>query len=296
MKPNYAPLWKWARIREQARVCKEAGKPFPWVDDPIISKYRFCNVRREDDKVTRWIDKNIRRKFAGHKDLWFMLCIARVINWPDTLRVLIDHDLPAWPDTPQFEPKYLAYVLNDRAYVGCKVFTGAYTITAPPTKGESKADFVARSTLGKLWEDRQTLRQYFSDPVSMRSCHSLLMEYPGWGNFMAYQAIVDMRFTDILNAAPDTETWAAAGPGTIRGLNRLHGRELNYHLSQNDALPEILEIYELYPEALNFDIDLSDVPNMLCETDKYLRVLNGEGTPRCSVPFIPMKYAGNCIR
>lgn len=27
-------------------------------------------------------------------------------------------------------------------------------------------------------------------------------------------------------------------------------------------------------------MDFSDVPNILCETDKYLRVKLGEGTPR----------------
>ena len=32
--------------------------PKPWSDDPIFQSTYFCNVRREDDKVTRWIRMN----------------------------------------------------------------------------------------------------------------------------------------------------------------------------------------------------------------------------------------------
>lgn len=97
---------------------------------------------------------------------------------------------------------------------------------------------------------------------------------------MAYQAVVDMRFTGILENAKDIETWAAAGPGTIRGLNRLHGRDVKASLSQAAALAEMHAIWKAVPDNTDVHLDFSDVPNVLCETDKYLRVLNGEGKPR----------------
>jgi uncharacterized protein YehS (DUF1456 family) len=285
MKSDYEPLWKWATIREQARVRKEQGYPFPWVKSKIISTYRFCNVRREDDRVTVWIRKNIREQFPDHDALWFMLCLARVINWPPTLQELLDTD-QGWPDQRSFSLSVLADVLESRAKRGEKVFTGAYTITAPPTKGQSKASYVALHTLGGLWAERDRFTQLFDDEdVRLKDTHRLLKRFPCWGDFMAYQAVVDMRFTSLLNRAPDRKKWAAAGPGTIRGLNRLWGRELTFKLKQEDALDEMREIYELSIPELSFPIDFSDVPNMLCETDKYLRVLNGEGTPRAK--YVP---------
>jgi hypothetical protein len=40
------------------------------------------------------------------------------------------------------------------------------------------------------------------------------------------------------------------------------------------------EIYRIVRSETGVDMDFSDVPNILCETDKYLRVQRGEGKPR----------------
>jgi hypothetical protein len=47
--------------REYARLRKEGKVSVARPLDPIIAKYRFCNVRREDDRVTRWIAENWRK-------------------------------------------------------------------------------------------------------------------------------------------------------------------------------------------------------------------------------------------
>lgn len=99
-------------------------------------------------------------------------------------------------------------------------------------------------------------------------------------HFMAYQAIIDMRYTKLLNAASDLETWAAAGPGTIRGLSRLHGRPVDARLTQQQALKELLVVYQIVKNETDIRIDFNDVTGLLCETDKYLRVKLGEGKPR----------------
>ena len=283
--PDYRTLFYWVREREQIRVLKDSGRPSPWTEDPILNKYRFCCVRREDDRVTRWIRKNIRERFSGHPHLWFMLCAARVINWPDTLDELIDGSSflsgpGSWPDHPIFDPAAMGEALQARADRGEKVWTGAYVITAPPKKGEKKARFVADVTLGKLWEKRGGVKAVLDRKPTMRAIHQALMMFDGWGPFMAYQAVVDMRFTPLLSGSSDISTWAAAGPGTIRGLNRVHGRATDFALPQDRALDEMRKIFWLVKPETGVDIDFSDVPNILCETDKYLRVEGGEGRPR----------------
>lgn len=275
MTPDYAPLWYWVREREVARRRKEGGKPWPWTEDEILQSYRFCNVRREDDRVTVWIRKSIRQAFAGHPMLWLMLCIARQINWPETLLELITED--AWPSNPRFEPQLMTAVLNARKARGDKIYTGAYMISAPPAKGADKQAYIAENVIGALWRRREHFPNLH---VTMRRVHEWITASNGWGPFMAYQAVVDMRFTPILGDAPDRSTWAAAGPGTIRGLNRLHGRPVATSLSQRQALLEMQAIYRTVEAETGVAMDFSDVPNILCETDKYLRVKNGEGKPR----------------
>ncbi|HEY2068255.1 MAG TPA: nucleotide kinase domain-containing protein [Rhizomicrobium sp.] len=277
-KGNFEPLWQWVTKREAIRVLREAGEPPPWTDDAALANYRFCNVRREDDSVTIWIRQNIREPFRDHPYLWFMLCAARVINWPPTLRWLIGSD--GWPTSKFFSLSALANELNEIADSGDKVFTGAYTITAPSTKGTKKTDHVAQVTLGNLWRDRARLAGCFVPGKTLQSAHAALRRYNCWGPFMAYQAVVDMRFTALMEDASDRETWAAAGPGTMRGLNRIYGRPLNTKFTQPYALSEMREIYRLAFDATGVRMDFSDVPNILCETDKYLRVLQDEGAPR----------------
>ena len=79
----------WIKERESIRIRKESNAPYPWTDDPILRDYRFCCVRREDDRVTKWIDANVRRPFQNNPNLWLMLCVCRIVNWPDTLAELI---------------------------------------------------------------------------------------------------------------------------------------------------------------------------------------------------------------
>lgn len=207
--------------------------------------------------------------------LWLMLCAARQINWPDTLDELMD--VPgAWPSAI-FDPSRMASVLNDRKARAEKIYTGAYMISAPSRKGADKQSYIAEEVIGGLWHRRE---QFPRDPKSLREMHSWISETNGWGDFMSYQAVVDMRFTPLLSSATDVHTWAAAGPGTLRGLNRVHGRPVNAPLSQFKALVEMREIYEQVERMTGVSMDFSDVPNILCETDKYLRVKLGEGTPR----------------
>lgn len=274
--PDYLPLWNWIKEREQIRIRKDSGAPQPWTDDPILAIYRFCNVRREDDRVTVWIKDNIRDRpiFAVSPFLWLMLCIARQINWPDTLTELIDHC--AWPDATRFDfCEKMTAVLNARKERGEKVYTGAYMISAPAQKGADKQKYIAEIVIGDLWKRRGGFKA-----STLRGTHAWIMRSNGWGPFMAYQAVVDMRFTDLLRDAPDVTLWAAAGPGTIRGLNRLHGRAVDHALSQGQALSEMRAIYKIVVAETGVQMDFSDVPNILCETDKYLRVKLGQGKPR----------------
>lgn len=278
---DYTPLFHWVRERESIRMRKEDGRLIPgnWTDDEILRTYRFCNVRREDDRGTTWIRENIREPYAGHPHLWLMLCIARQINWPPTLQRLID--VSAWPDSTNFDfAPAMTRELNAWKASGEKVYTGAYMISAPSTKGADKQSYIAETVIGDLWNRRDSFARLFRRKPSLREVHEHIMRSNGWGPFMAYQAVVDMRFTALLQDAEDVSRWAAAGPGTIRGLNRLHGRSVDYSLSQSQALTEMRAIYAVVQQETSVTMDFSDVPNILCETDKYLRVKNGEGKPR----------------
>src|SRR5665213_60223 len=126
--------------------------PSSWTLDPILKNYRFCYVRREDDRGTVWIRENIRECYADQPTLWLMLCIARQINWPPAIDDLIG--TMAWPSDCVFHPRHITAVLNERKAAGQKIYTGAYMISAPPTKGADKQSYIAETVIGALWDRR----------------------------------------------------------------------------------------------------------------------------------------------
>lgn len=289
--PNYGPLWRWIRERETIRTKKEElHLPAPWTADSILGAYRFCNVRREDDRVTRWVQDHVRAPFVDHPLLWLMICICRQINWPATLKELIETE-GAWPSHVSFTPRRIGEVLNVRQKRGEKIYTGAYMIPAPGTPGSDKQVHIAEVVLGDLYRRAAEFGQSADwQERSLQATHALIRQSSGWGPFLAYQAVVDMRFSErLLAQAPDASTWAAAGPGTLRGLNRLHSRDVDAPLTQEQALREMQAIYKIAVHETGVPMDFSDVPNVLCETDKYLRVQLGQGRPRAK--YVPGRGA-----
>lgn len=264
-------------------------------DDPILAEYSFCNVFRELDRVTVWIRENIREKYADHPHLWYMLAIARFINWPPTLKFLIDSGY-AWPDSPLFRPENMTHALEYWKSEGNKVETGAYMIRAESDKNKewynwSKQKYVSEIVLGRLWDERETISYMLeTEGTTLERAWEFLRgkyhsRYVGWGPFMTHQVVVDLRWTRYLNSAPDLGAWASVGPGSARGLNRLSGRPLKKTVGQAQALAEMLELQEMSrAEGVLAEyvppIELADIQNCLCETDKWLRAKSGEGRPR----------------
>jgi len=55
--------------RELVRLRKEDGRPKPWTDDKVLQTYRFCNINRNDDTVSRWIYEKWIRPHEYHPNL-----------------------------------------------------------------------------------------------------------------------------------------------------------------------------------------------------------------------------------
>lgn len=116
------PLVQFITEREAIRLRRAAGSPPPWTNDPILREWSFTNIRREDDRVTRWIATNWRRPYCAEVDVWFAMVVARFINWPATLAELA-FPLP-------WNPEYFLSVMAGRKARGEKVYGDAYMIRA----------------------------------------------------------------------------------------------------------------------------------------------------------------------
>jgi hypothetical protein len=277
---NAAPLWDWIAERHRIYLKKAAGEPPPWTQDEIMQKFRFCNVFRELDRVTVWLREAWREPYAENDNLWIAMCLARQINWPETLAEI------GFPEHG-YDAAEVRRGLEARKARGEKVYTGAYMISAPAGEyaGMAKPEYTAEVVVGAPWRERREFEAMFAGgrQPSMQQVHAWLKQFRGWGDFMAYEVVTDLRHTRYLRNAPDINTWAVAGPGAIRGLHRLHGRPYKGHLSQERACAEMRELLEMSRTCLpDFvpALELREIEHSLCETDKWLRVASGQGRLR----------------
>jgi hypothetical protein len=269
-------LVKFILERDMLRVRKERGEKRPWTKDPILDKYRFCNVRREDDAVTRWLRDNWYPHFADNPDLWFAAVVARLFNLPDSLEALVSWTLP-------FKPEKMRSILHSRKRVGKNNFNAAYIVSTNGVAME-KVDYIINRVLGPLWAARRELRPRDGD--SLEVFHGILVKYDGLGSFIAAQIVADLKYIKEcpLSKADDWMTFAASGPGSRRGLNRWRGyvpenpyKEREWRLDLESILPAVNE--QLARKGLE-PLHAQDLQNCLCEFDKYERARLGEGTPK----------------
>lgn len=273
--------------RHEIYIKRKNGVPIEdWTNDKILQTYSFTNVYRELDRVTIWIRENWREPFRDHPNLWFAMCIARQINWPDTLEEL------GFPDKG-WDGKKMGDILDARKERKEKIYTGAYMICAEsdPSKewySWTKQQYMTRIVLGNVWKDRLKLLALLERPdCTIQAFSEALERFHGWGPFMSYEVATDLRHTRYLQEAPDIKTWANAGPGAKRGLNRIFGRPFAQGLTQAKALEEMQHLLKCSRSTGYWrnsyshpPLEMRDIEHSLCEFDKYQRVLNGEGRPR----------------
>ena len=111
---------------------------------------------------------------------------------------------------------------------------------------------------------------------SMEEAFYVLKQYPLIGNFMAYQLVTDINYSEVVDFREDEFT--VAGPGAIRGIKKcfsnLEGE------TYEDVIKYMYDIQENEFKRLNLKfkyikgrkLQYIDIQNLFCELDKYLRV------------------------
>lgn len=245
--------------RLRAHFCKEAGEQFR--GDHIIANYRFCNIDREQDAVTRWIKANVRDRYKQEPKAFQIaqLLAARCFNEPWSLQYI----LPIEPGATLGR----IHLLREH---NIPMFRGAYIMPVHGDAGKNKvaSEYYLEACLAAL-------ELNYGD--TLEDVALKLQSLRGVGPFLANQVCTDLRYCPAYSNAPDWETFVLAGPGTKRGLNRYFGRPTTKSLSLRRATQELLEVRACmngYPWLRNgLFRDPNNLSNSFCEFDKYQRAL-----------------------
>lgn len=267
-------LVRFIRSREHHRLVKEGlEKPSKKLWDPIIAQYRFCNVRRNSDRVTKFIFEWAQR-WDEEDHLWFAFVVARLFNQPDTLADVAEFTLP-------FKRKHFTLMLHKRKARGLKNFNAAYIVS---TNGRQmdKVSYLVEHVLAPLWDDRKRVSKLINEAATLDEVHKVLMAQNGMASFMAAQVIADLKYFYAPGVWPDFDTFAASGPGSVRGLNYVMDAGPKSTWAESLFRETLLVLRDRVNAKLKWSEPLTahDIQNCLCEASKWFRTRYGTGKPK----------------
>lgn len=275
MRIDVRRFFQYARARYGIMLERKAGATPPWTRDPILLKYRFCNVFREDDKVTKWFKANIRDYVAPNPAWALRAALAfRFVNRIETgeaIKELLINPV-AW-SLAAFESR-----LRYRVREGFPILGSAYMIKTP--SGMDKPAGLV-SILAQFEGHYVDLANAIQIPRSIQNAVQILSSFQFVGGFMAYEVATDLCHTCLLEDAVDTYKWANPGPGAARGIARV-AQPCPPPSEMNNVMLTILDFSKFdnnWPQHWP-KWTMREVEHTLCEFDKYERARLGTGKPK----------------
>ena len=268
MVPYSKPLktfWQYIDERSAIFVAKSLGMPKPWTQDQILQDWKFCNTIRDLDKSSEWFIQNMRDPHSLIKSqVLFDTILFRWFNIPETGETIVQSGLNK---TYNWDKQKLADLIRQQP----KKFSAAYRTKAPKGDKIDQTLAIIDDFHAKMHRDHLPA---LHRTTTCQEAFDYLTTIPYFGEFNTYQFMLDLMQTSWADQWSDVETWCIVGPGGRRGLEWIHGREVNGKTHQHQAQVECHLLWTKRPDHL-LDYWVSDIQHNLCEWDKYNRVLNG---------------------
>jgi len=162
--------------------------------------------------------------------------------------------------------------------------TGAFIINGKPGyhKGLGVLVYFHEWFTVLPWRDQWEL--WMAKPPKLEQIYKWIRS-DGLGSFMRGQIVADLKYLPSFEQeSDDWWDWAAPGPGSMRGLNVVLGRDFNKAWREDAWLNELCLLNTLVTPKLQTmgigRLHNQDLQNCLCEFSKYTKVMYGWGRPR----------------
>ena len=268
--------WKFAAERQKIFISRLNGENCPWTLDAILSKYKFTNVYRVSDRVSQYLVKKVIYNPAYSSDpaeVFLRIILFKIFNKIETWELL----------TKKFEEISLSSfnvesfdaVLKKQMQQGVSIYSAAYIMASGKSYfGHDKKHTNHLDLIKKMLTDN--VPQKLEKMKSMQKAFELLKSYPSLGDFLAYQYVIDINYSNITDFSESE--FVVAGPGAKSGIAKC--------FKDKGGLSDIEIIKLMYDRqekefdrlALEFStlggrrLQLIDCQNIFCETDKYASI------------------------
>ena len=270
----YDLYWYFACERQNIFIKKLNGEPSPWTTDEILQNYKFCNSYRVNDRVSQYLLKNViyNGKKYSNDDMLFRILLFKLFNKESTWELLLDHFQDITLKT--FNKEEYSKVLEEAISKGVKIYNDAYISCANKAFGYDRKHDNHLALLDKMF-NIDKMQKKIIKCKTMKEGFDIIKSYPLIGNFMAYQLVTDINYSEAVNWREDEFT--VAGPGSLRGIKKCFIDKED--LSNEDIIRYMYEHQDKEFKRLNLNfnrignrpLQLIDCQNIFCELDKYCR-------------------------
>ena len=289
----YDAWWWFAAERQRIYYRRLDRKPAPWTLDRTLTDYRFTNAYRAADRVSQYLIRNVIYRDdlpQTPNEVVFRVLLFKLFNRIDTWEALTSAlGVVALADDPfQRIDEVLAAELD----AGRQIYSAAYIM---PT---SRSGTTRRKHQAHLALLQQMMADHLGDQLaattSMQDGFELLRAYPMIGDFLAYQFITDINYSNVVSYREDK--FVAAGPGAREGLRKCFadsgGRSDEYliEMMMDHQEQEFGRLGLDFRDLFGRPLQLIDCQNLFCELSKYARVRFPALTPPGGRARIKQKY------
>jgi hypothetical protein len=228
----------------------------------------------------------LREPYADDPELFFNIATYRRYNRIETAEVV------GYINDYRDGADGIIAKMMARRKANLPIFTSAHMVcgTIRDADGnipDNKVTQIFDISFKDLWYRRKEVEPQPGDTLQSAYNRMLKAGVPGFGNFICYEVITDLRHTRYLQNAEDIFTWANPGPGAKRGIIRIYGHsptDSNRVRFDYNGYVEVMhwlqEKFNRFKEDWMPAVEMRDIEHSLCEFDKYERVRLGEGRPR----------------
>ena len=290
----YDKYWHFAKKRLDIFMNRLENPQGPWTNDPVLNQNRFTNVFRASDRVSQFLIK-LQYEEKDYKEVFFKTILFKLFNKIETYNYLQKELGQISYKTFSIE-KYdelLTYRMAEKN----TIYSAAYIMpSAGRAFGYKFKHTNHLALLSKMMGDN--LPDLTLESNSLDEVYNLLLNYPSFGSFLAFQYTIDLNYSNIINFSE--MDFVVAGPGAKNGISKCFDSIGDYTFE--DVIKMMTDNQELECNRLGVELpnlwgrklQLIDCQNLFCEVDKYLRVTNPElsgstGRTRIKQKFLTSK-------
>ena len=272
----YESYWRFAAERQEIFFRRVHRMAWPWTSNAVLTTYKFTNAYRASDRVSQYLIRHVIYRAdlpSSPREVFFRILLFKLFNKIETWELLERMVGPICFKGYCFAryDEVLAGAMRD----GRRIYSAAYIM--PP--GSSAFGRAAKHQNHLLLLERMIvdrLPERLAQTRTMQEGFDILRAYPTIGDFLAYQFITDINYSEITDFSE--MEFVVPGPGARDGLRKCFIDPGGLNEPELIRLMADLQEQEFERLGLNFQslwgrrLQLIDCQNLFCEVDKYARV------------------------